>query len=72
MEFLFTLVIPINTDDVTGLPKFVVAEIRAEGMTIEIYAERMQLDAEMLKKYNDLPEGYSLKMGEMLIVPKTE
>jgi len=66
------LVIPINTDDVTGLPKFVVAEIRAEGMTIEIYAERMQLDAEMLKKYNDLPEGYSLKMGEMLIVPKTE
>lgn len=66
------LVIPINTDDVTGLPAFDVAEIRAEGMTIETYAERMQLDVEMLRKYNDLPEGYSLKMGELLIVPTTD
>ncbi len=66
------LVIPINTDDVTGLPPFSVAEIRAEGMTIEIYADRMQLDVELLKKFNDLPEGYALKMGELLIVPMTE
>jgi LysM repeat protein len=66
------LVIPINTDDVTALPQFDVAEIRAEGMTIETYAERMQVDVELLKKYNDLPEGYTLKMGELLIVPMTD
>jgi hypothetical protein len=41
-------------------------------MTIESYAGRMQLDVEMLKKYNDLPEGYSFQIGEMLIVPMTE
>ncbi|HOQ69030.1 MAG TPA: hypothetical protein PKZ26_02940 [Anaerolineaceae bacterium] len=66
------LVIPVNTDDVAGLPAFSVVEIRAEGMTIESYAARMQLDVEMLKKYNDLPEGYSFQIGEMLIVPMTE
>lgn len=63
------LVIPINTDDVTGLPQFSVAEIRAEGMSIEMYAERLQLDVEQLKKFNELPEGYVLKIGELLIVP---
>jgi len=63
------LVIPINTDNVTGLPRFNVGEVRAEGMTIESYAERLQLDVELLKLYNDLPAGYALKLGEWLIIP---
>ncbi len=66
------LVIPINTDDVTGLPKFTVVEVRAEGMTIEIYADRMQINVELLKQYNDLPAGYALKIGEWLIIPIIE
>lgn len=66
------LVIPINTDDVSGMPPFTVIEIKAEGMTIEMYAERMQLDVEQLIKYNDLPVGYTLKMGEFLIIPMNE
>jgi len=63
------LVIPINTDDVTGLPQFSVREITTEGLTIEDYAQRMQLDASLLKQYNALPDGYLLKMGEMIIIP---
>ena len=63
------LVIPINTDDVTALPQFSVREINTEGLTIEAYADRMGLDAELLKQYNVLPNGYILKMGELLIVP---
>jgi LysM repeat protein len=63
------LVIPINTDDVTGLPKFTVVEVRAEGLTIESYAERIQINVELLKQYNDLPAGYALKIGEWLIIP---
>ncbi|HNR02683.1 MAG TPA: transcription termination/antitermination NusG family protein [Anaerolineaceae bacterium] len=47
-------------------------EIRAEGLTIESYAERMQVDVELLKKYNDLPAGYTLDIGELLIVPMTD
>lgn len=66
------LVIPINTDDVTGLPQFQVVEIRAEGMTLETYSQRMQVDLALLQKYNDLPDGYSLKLGEYLIVPMTD
>ena len=63
------LVIPINTDDVTSLPRFTVVDVRAEGLTIESYAERLQLDVELLKLYNDLPAGYALKLGEWLIIP---
>jgi len=66
------LVIPMNTDDVAGLPQFDVVEIRAEGLTIESYAERMQVDVELLRIYNDLPAGYALDIGELLIVPMTD
>lgn len=63
------LVIPINTDDVTDLPQFSVREINTEGLTIEAYADRMGLDAKLLKQYNGLPNGYLFKMGELLIIP---
>ena len=63
------LVIPINTDDVTALPKFSVREITTEGLTIEDYALRMQYDADILKQYNALPDGYLLKMGDLIVIP---
>lgn len=63
------LVIPINTDEVTGLPQFTVREITTEGLTIEDYAQRMQLDAALLKQFNALPDGYLLKIGELIIIP---
>lgn len=65
-----TLVIPVNTDDVRSLPQFSIVEITTEGLTIEDFAQRMQLDPEKLKLYNALPEGYLLSMGEMIIIPK--
>lgn len=64
------LVIPVNTDDVTGLPQFSVREITSEGLTIEAYATRMQLNADALKIYNALPDGYLLEMGDFLIIPQ--
>lgn len=63
------LVIPVNTRSVVGLPKFIVREISTEGMTIEDYAQRMQLNADLLKRYNALPDGYMLEMGELIIIP---
>jgi len=63
------LVIPLNTDDVTNLPQFSVREITTAGLTIEAYAERMKLDPILLKQYNELPDGYLLNMGELLIIP---
>ena len=63
------LVIPINTDSVDGLPKFSVREITTEGLTIEDYAQQMQLDAGLLKRYNALPDEYLLEMGELIIIP---
>lgn len=63
------LVIPVNTQSVAGMPKFIVREISIEGLTIEEYAERMQLDAELLKRYNALPDDYLLEMGDLIIIP---
>ena len=63
------LVIPYNTDDVFNLPQFSVKKINTEGLTIEAYAERMQLDARLLKQYNALPDGYVFTMGEFIIIP---
>ena len=63
------LVIPISTEDVTGLPKFSTYEVDMEGLTIEDLATRLNVDAVMLKNYNDYPEGYVLSRGEWLIIP---
>lgn len=63
------LVIPLNTDDVTGLPRFSLRQINTEGLTIESYADRMSMDAQALKKFNELPDGYVLQMGEWLLIP---
>ena len=63
------LVIPMNTDDVSGLPMFKTHEVKAEGLTIEALSERMGLDVTQMKKYNRLPAGANLKLGEWLIIP---
>ena len=63
------LVIPMNTDDVTDLPRFSLRQINTEGLTIESFADRMSLDAQELKKFNELPDGYVLQMGEWLLIP---
>jgi LysM repeat protein len=63
------LVIPVDTSDVADLPQFSAYMIEGENVTIERMAELLRLDAETLKTYNDLPEGYVLVAGEWLLIP---
>jgi len=66
------LVIPVGTQDVTGLPRFSTYEVDMEGLTIEDLATRLNVDPALLKKFNDFPDGYILSRGEWLIIPHND
>jgi LysM repeat protein len=63
------LVIPVNSSDVAGLPQFSTYTIDTEGVSIETMAQLLRIDVELLKKYNDLPAGYTFIIGEWLLIP---
>lgn len=63
------LVVPKNTDEVSHLPQFKTYEVNAEGLTIELLSERLNVDVELMKEYNRLPAGVNLKLGEWLVIP---
>lgn len=64
------IVIPVSTRDVTGLPQFSTYEVENDGTTIEELAALKQVDEDLLKKYNGLPDGYVLSQGEWLLLPQ--
>lgn len=64
------IVIPVATRDVTGVPQFSTYEVENDGTTIEELAALRQVDADLLKKYNGLPDGYVLSQGEWLLIPQ--
>lgn len=66
------IVIPVGATDVAGLPKFSTYEVQRSGISIEEFSQSNQLDADQLKKYNVLPDGYILTQGEWLIIPHSE
>lgn len=66
------IVIPVGATDVASIPKFSTYEVQRSGITIEEFAQSNQLNADQLRKYNVLPEGYILTQGEWLIIPHSE
>ncbi len=65
----YVLVIPLNTTQVSGLPKFSTFEVIVEGISIEEQAQLLQVDSRSLKQFNALPDGYMLTVGEWLLIP---
>lgn len=63
------LVVPKNTDDVSHLPQFKTYQVNVEGLTIEMLAERLNVEVDLMKEYNHLPAGTNLKLGEWLVIP---
>ena len=65
----YVLVIPLNTNKVTGLPKFSTHEVIVDGISIEEQAQLLQVDSRTLREFNQLPAGYILTIGEWLLIP---
>jgi LysM repeat protein len=63
------VIIPVDTTDVVGLPKFEAQIVVTGDETIEDYAVIQNLDPAILKFYNGYPDGYLLSSGEWLLIP---
>lgn len=63
------VVIPLNTNDVTGIPPFEPYEV-SEPILVEALAELLSVDLTDLRLYNRIPSGYTLNPGEWLLVPR--
>ncbi|HKZ44255.1 MAG TPA: LysM peptidoglycan-binding domain-containing protein [Anaerolineales bacterium] len=63
------VIIPVETTDVIGLPKFEAQIVVTGGVTIEEFAADQDLDPSTLKFYNGLPDAYLLSSGEWLLIP---
>ncbi len=64
------IVIPLDTEDTSGLPSFIAYQVENDGTTIEELATSKAVSLELLKKYNELPDGYVLTQGEWLLIPQ--
>jgi len=65
----YVLVIPLNTTQVSGLPKFSTFEVVVDGISVEEQAQLLQVDSRSIKQFNALPDGYYLTVGEWLLIP---
>jgi LysM repeat protein len=66
------IAIPVGITDVSGLPAFTIYTIDKEGITVEGLASSQSIDVNLLQKYNVLPDGYTFKIGEIVLVPHSE
>ena len=65
----WTVIIPLNTSDVTGVPAFEPYEVR-DTVTVEALAELLSVDLTDLRLYNRIPKGYTLSPAEWIMVPR--
>jgi len=65
----WTVIIPLNTSDVTDVPAFEPYEIK-QTTTVEALADLLTVDLTELRRYNLIPSGYILNPGDWLLVPR--
>jgi LysM repeat protein len=64
------LVVPLGQQATAGLPQFEAYQVSASGITVEQFAQGLDLDVRLLRKYNLLPEGARLVAGQWLLIPR--
>lgn len=64
------LVVPLGKIQTAGLPQFEAYQVSAAGVTVEQFAQSLDVNAMQLCKYNLLPEGATLIAGQWLLVPR--
>ncbi len=62
------VVIPIGFTDVADLPGFETYTITEAGMTVELLAQKLNIDAFDLKYYNSIGAGELLRVGDWLLI----
>ena len=65
------VIIPVDNNDVAGLPSFDAYMVVDGGVSIEDLASRLDLDATSLMFYNGLEAEYPVSGGEWLLIPHT-
>ncbi len=65
----YTVVIPLESIDVQGLPAFQPYMVVA-GMTVDEFAQSISVDTSTLSYYNGLTAAYRLSPGDWLLVPR--
>jgi LysM repeat protein len=63
------VVIPMGFTDVSDLPSFETYMITEAGMTVDLLAQKFDIDPLDLKQYNSIRDGESLLVGDWLLIP---
>jgi hypothetical protein len=64
------VVIPVNTNDRSEVPPFLVHQIEEEGITVTLVAEKFSVQKEKLAYYNNIDTEHILHQGEWLLIPQ--
>jgi hypothetical protein len=64
------LVIPLNTQDTSGFPAFEPIQIQEGGISIEMFAQQLQVDLEEIYFYNEFLPGRILQPREWVLIPR--
>jgi len=63
------VVIPVGFVDITDIPSFEPYKITEPGMTIELIAQKFEINLPDLKYYNAISDGEQLVVGDWLLIP---
>jgi LysM repeat protein len=66
------VVIPVGRKDVTAFPRLKIEKVDQDGITLNDVAETNHLDAKQLSRINRLPETFSFKIGDWVLLPVTQ
>jgi hypothetical protein len=64
------IVIPLNTEDVTELPKFEAYEITDAQIDLQSLAEILGVDSAQIKYYNLCPQNCLVQKGDWVLLPR--
>lgn len=64
------VVIPVDLQDASGLPRFEVYQVGEANMTLSILAEQQSVDADLMARYNQLAVDAPLTSGGWILLPR--
>jgi LysM repeat protein len=65
----YLIIIPVNNEDVDGLPSFKAYTLSENSITLEKLAEKLHYDVDVLATYNGIDADYLLSSGDWLLLP---
>ncbi len=64
------VVIPVDLQDASGLPRFEVYQVGEANLTLSVLAEQQSVDVDLMARYNQLAVDVPLTSGSWILLPR--